>query len=285
MSEAIQIDADLDIRAEVEDVGPDEARTLLGNERLNRNPSRQYIDRLAGAMERGEWRVNGESLKTDQEDRMFDGKQRCEAVIRSNVPIRTLVVRGLDPKSVETVDMGRRRTLQDILTLHEEHSANRLSSGLIFLWRFRNDKLTTRGKGGRVYPTPQQALELLEAEPEIRDGIILCDRVYRYMRLQPSVGIAMLQAFNKVDHEQAYRFFSTLADDRDLPSNDPRAMFRRQIEQEWADLAKYHTRPWRERQAAWMVKAFNDWRKGNTVERPYRWVPGGDTGEAFPHPV
>lgn len=273
------------VRADVEAIGPAEARVYIGEKRQNRYLSRPYVDRLAGAMERGEWSLNGEAIKTDLEDKVFDGQHRLEAILRSGVRIVTVVVHGLDPRSVETVDMGRRRTLADILALREENSAHRLASGVVFYWRYRNTTLTTRGISGRKWPTPQQSLDLLETKPDIREGILWSDHVYRHIKLSPSVALGMFQAFADVDLDHTLKFYDSLAHDRELPADDPRTVFRRQVASEWEAQARTHTRPWREREAAWMVKAWNAWRQGELVTTPFRWVPGTDRGEPFPRPL
>ena len=55
-------------------------------------------------MQNGEWKLNGKSICFDWNGRLLNGQHRLSAVVRSGVPLTTLVVRGLDPALVPTQD-------------------------------------------------------------------------------------------------------------------------------------------------------------------------------------
>ena len=75
-----------------------------------RTPSNSLIDAYAEDMKTGNWEANGEPISFRENGSLFNGQHRLFAVIKANVPVNFLVVRGI-PNDVKIADWGKTRTL------------------------------------------------------------------------------------------------------------------------------------------------------------------------------
>lgn len=95
------------ITAKVETITPEIAKTMLGENVNNRRISRDNVNLFAREMRNGEWRFNGEAIKFGKDGRLLDGQHRLLAVIAADKPLTTLVIRGLEDETQQTMDSGK----------------------------------------------------------------------------------------------------------------------------------------------------------------------------------
>lgn len=119
---------DAKITAKVETITPEIAKTMLGENVNNRRISRDNVNLFAREIRNGEWRFNGEAIKFGKDGRLLDGQHRLLAVIAADKPLTTLVIRGLEDETQQTMDSGKTRTLGDVLTLRGEKNSTQLAS-------------------------------------------------------------------------------------------------------------------------------------------------------------
>lgn len=105
------------IDAKIMTITPEMAAEMLENNVFNRPLSNARVAMYVAAMKAGEWTLNGEAIKFDVTGRLLDGQHRLTAIIRANVAIQTVVIRGLPAKSASTIDTGKNRTAADVLAL------------------------------------------------------------------------------------------------------------------------------------------------------------------------
>jgi hypothetical protein len=268
----------------VEEIGPQKARAYLGENLHNRNLMPNYVERLKGAMERGEWVLNGEAIKFDEKGNLIDGQHRLKAIVESGVTIKTLVVRGL-PFQVaqETMDDNRNRTVASILQLRGVADHQYIATGVNMLWRFQNGRM--KRSGGSSYPTRPQAIALWEANQGLKEGVRIATRLNRQLRIAPGVLMAFYYILSRIDDKDADFFFEKLETGEDLKADDPktsailvlRRWYTNQMSRRSAD------RQPREHYAAVMIKAWNAYREGREIE-VLNWSPGGTRNESFPNP-
>lgn len=91
-------------------------KALLRNEK-NRPVAKLVVSKYAEAIKRGEWKLNGEPIIFDVDGTLVDGQHRLMAVSMTGLPIRSVVVRGVDLGSFNTINNGRSRTASDVLSI------------------------------------------------------------------------------------------------------------------------------------------------------------------------
>lgn len=156
------------LRSQVMDITVELAMQWLEERAPNRNVSDRVVAGYARDMRAGKWRLNGEAIIFDRNGRLKDGQHRLWAVIESGMPIQTVVVQGVDPDVMETIDSGRKRTFADALQI-DGHSNTRsaASASRWMAWEQRG----CSGKLGTYTPSEMRAA--LEAHPTILEAASL----------------------------------------------------------------------------------------------------------------
>src|SRR4051812_39659069 len=81
-------------------------RTMVANRPLSQIKAVEY----GLAMERGDWVLNGETIKFNDKGNLIDGQHRLQACVLAGKPFQTYVVRGIaDDRAFATIDTGKLR--------------------------------------------------------------------------------------------------------------------------------------------------------------------------------
>lgn len=262
--------------AEVITVTPDMATAWLDLNTHNRTLRQQFIERLAEAINRGEWHLNGESIKVNP-DYLVDGQHRLWAIVLADKPVKALVAFNVPIEAQETIDTGVKRTLSDILKLRGEKESVSLAATLVqmHIWKTKN----MLGLQGAYYPTAQQALIILDKHPEIRESVDVARRLQARVRYPAGIGAALHWILRQIDAEDADEFFDRLTSGHNLDVGNPILALRNVII-EYGPITTMD----RVRLAALGIKAWNFYRGGNEIQR-LMWKSGGAKPEPFPKPV
>jgi len=109
----------------VEFIGPTEARILLDNAAPNRTISTMLVLRYAVAMLDGDWHNIGDPIRLDERGRLSDGQHRLSAIMESETVQEFTVMEGVPlEQTIMAVDMGRKRTIKDILQIISDDPDN-----------------------------------------------------------------------------------------------------------------------------------------------------------------
>ena len=84
----------------VEIINPSEAQAYLDNNAKHRPIKEKKVLEYMGEMQEGHWKLNGKTITFDRTGRLLNGQHRLSAVVKSGVPLTTVVIRGLDPELV-----------------------------------------------------------------------------------------------------------------------------------------------------------------------------------------
>lgn len=257
----------------ITEIGPEEAKALLGRNTHNRKLRPARVTQLAGAMDRDEWVFNGEPIRVADTGRLLDGQHRLAAVLESGIPQRFLVIDGLSEGTQETMDAGAKRTVADVLKLRGEKDVNRLAAMARLVLNYEA-RLTFRN--GPVQPTTQEIIAGLERHPGIRDAIAPTRPAISNTRVASGPMGACYFLFSLVDAADAAAFAHSFSLGAGLPPGSPifacRRIFTNPRPQ--GGIPAYF-------QGAYLIKAFNQWRRGDEVKNIY-WRPGGTVAEKFP---
>lgn len=258
---------------------PQLAKEWMARNPINRALRSGVVGRLADAIRRGEWMLNGETIKFDWNGNMLDGQHRTAAAVEANQSIWVFVVKGLDPKSQETVDRGIRRTLADMLKLRGEPYSPVLAAAINTYHRIQSGTLKYGAYSGRYYPSVQQAMRILEENPRIREGLAIGHRMGVTLKLSTGVTGACRLLFMEKSEQDAIYFFEKLLTGSALEEGDPILVLRNELLRDMTRLEerRYHLHE----KAALVIKAWNAYRRGEKVER-LSWRSGGAHPEEFP---
>lgn len=256
-------------------ITPAVAKAWLKWNRSNRNLRTNVRDSHAADMDRGDWGINGESIKISRPLRageiedmpegsvlFLDGQHRFEACVKSGKPFPTLVVYGLDPASRRTMDTGLIRRMGDVLKMEGETFSPILASTLrrVCLWDRGNRKFSGPDK-----PTHAELLKLFESDPQ---GFrCAADKGYwvrkTYRDLPPAVISTAYYLLNRISPEQAPWFFASLKTGADLSENHPILTLRNRLARERAErrpsIAGH--------QLAMIIRAWNAYRNDELLKR------------------
>lgn len=245
----------------VERITPAMARRLLAANRHNRNLRPARVSQFAGAIARGEWELNGETIKIAEDGTLLDGQHRLQAVVEAKRSIQSVVVRGLSRDAQDTVDTGRRRRLADVLAIEHYKDPHALAAALNVLHRYRSKFHIDYSHGNA--PSVQQALMLLQEQQDLEYSVRVARRVTHEIGGPIGVFAALHNVFFHADLEPAEEFYARLEDGVELSRGDPVLHLRRQILRPRSDRS-YAQSPGNI--AAITIKAFNLRRVGRDVE-------------------
>ena len=129
-------------------VSPMLAQQLLVFDKNIRTPHWPTVLRYSTDMSAGKWSYTGEPLIYDEDGWGRNGKQRLAACVESGVSFDTLIVIGVDPRSMLDMDTGRHRSLGTYLAFSGYSDSKSLAASiktsyqLLELQSLRHEKIS-----------------------------------------------------------------------------------------------------------------------------------------------
>lgn len=117
-------------------ITPEIAAAMLKTSIGNRRMRPEYVNRLADAMRRGEWRVTSQGIGFDTSGALRDGHHRLSACVLSGATIQTMLILGMPETAYQVIDTGSLRGYADRLN-EPVRVAEILSMAGTILWRSR----------------------------------------------------------------------------------------------------------------------------------------------------
>lgn len=234
----------------VETVTPDIAGEWLATNTHNRHLRKTLVEAYARDMREGRWQFTGEPIKFATDGTLLDGQHRLHAVVRAEVDLPLLVVRGLSPAAQDAMDTGSRRTTADALSLRGEKNAVVMSALAKMI-------LTEGDRYQRTCSTGEVAA-VIEADPMVR---MVCNDILPGLRTPIATPAVLAYAYwrlDKVSTDGAATFFNALTSLVGLPSGSPILALHRRLS--GADgRQKGRSRMYRQETLACIFMAWNAW--------------------------
>lgn len=123
------------IKCSVETITPEIANQMLALNTKNRKINPPRVEHYCEAMRAGKWELNGETIKINGES-LIDGQHRLLAVVRSGVSIDSVVVRGVDSSSFDTVDIGATRNCANVLHIIGVNNPSKIAATICLIHRY-----------------------------------------------------------------------------------------------------------------------------------------------------
>lgn len=260
-------------------ITPAKAEKWLERNRSNRNVSKKAVERLTGAIRRGEWIFNGASIVFDSDGWLLDGQHRLHAIALSGNTVQSNVTRGVEVTAQFTMDSGGRgsRTLADALSMRGETNASLLAGALVYLFRDVNG---VSPRHSTYRPTITQGLALLDQHPDLRNSTSIGKGIRNRLKANPSLMTYLHYRFTTIDPEDGADYFDRLATGEELYVGHPIYTLREVLVKD-AAATKRLTKTFVH---AYAVKAWNAYRLGEDLKL-LRWRAGGSRPESFPEPI
>lgn len=251
---------------------PAVAAVMLEHNYANRNLRPRPVDAFARDIAAGRWYFNGEAISYDWQGRLRDGQHRLAAVVKAGIGIDTLVVFGLDPASVATIDTGTARLARHTLQMGGTANASYVAGAARILWYW--DRGSFSSKVGK--PTHMEIMAMAESRPMLLAAAhFVAGRSPLASLLSPSLATALFVVFAQIDGDACRRFFESLSTGAALDMGSPILALRHRLEARRGAT----TRDGQVYLAAITIRAWNAWRDGRPLSRVI-WDPQ----DAFPVP-
>jgi hypothetical protein len=212
-------------------ITPQIAAEYLAFNTKNRPCYQARVSELSGILKRGEWVKNGDAIRFDDTGTLVDGQGRLKACVSTRIPLETLVIRGLPSSAFKTIDIGRKRTAADMLSLGGEKNTTKLAAALRFVLMYESGNYSTP-----VY-SPLQIETALKRHPRITEWTNHGSTIAK-ITSNASMVMAICYLASLTRYETAREFSLQLADGASLERGSPVLALRDRLQQDKAATAK-----------------------------------------------
>lgn len=259
------------IQIEVETITPSKAAEYLKFNRSNRRLIGNRVEFYAKQMEKGQWKLTGDSIKFNSQGYLVDGQHRLQAVVKSGVTIQCLVIRNLDKDIFDVLDTGRGRQAGDVLSAYGYGNVFLLASAGRFIYHFEH----------RIVPSnptlPNH--DILETVNRHRDLTVFCSDIVIHKFARSGVLVACLYWVAQCDRTKGEVFVESFLTGQELKVTNPIYSLRERIINDRNLIASKRNRVI---VSAMIFRTFNNWIGGKTASRMAAISPGIDD---FPWPA
>lgn len=218
----------------VEYITPDKAKRYLSGNQNNRKLSTSIVNQYSESIKRGEWKLNGESIKFDNDGKLIDGQHRLHAIIKANTGIQMLVISGLNKEVFSTIDAGKKRTAGDCLSIQGVPNYNGIASIIRIYLKMKTSDVNSflvinRGGSNAINNaikniTNTQVLDEYSHHAKEYDEITkIARKLYGEMRLLPISLLGAYMSFLIInlgkDKDKVFDFFTQMALGENIKSN------------------------------------------------------------------
>jgi hypothetical protein len=245
------------LKVQVLKITPKMAEALLATRGPNRRVSAPVINKYARDMAAGRWQLNGQTIKVSRDGRLLDGQHRLEAAKKSKCSFPAILVEGIDDTTLASLDIGRRRSVSDILRDRGESNTIVLASALRWLWMIESEVVLSANSS----PTNGELLDVLSKYPNVRDSIRQITTIRDIMG--SGIAAALHQTFSVKDAASADAFFGRLIDGVQLAEDSPIRHLRERL---MRTRASTRIRLAEAERVALTIKAWNSFREGRPMQ-------------------
>ena len=207
--------------AAVETVDPSIARQYLESNVINRKINERALASLSQDMKAGDWKLTGEAIKFDTNNRLIDGQHRLTAIERTGVTVPMLVIRGIEPETQLVLDTGTKRSGANALEIAGITKETTLRAAIAAVGITDKEGMLTTSGSSLLPVTHSQIVEWV-VENDLDSAIHFGTKLHRLVAGSRS---AICYAFFKiaqVNPESARNFFDEVSSMHTNGIGDPR---------------------------------------------------------------
>lgn len=222
------------LTATFEQIGVNEAMTLLQGNRNNRPVNKRNLEEIEAELKRGNFAMTGESIKVSKTGALIDGQHRLLAIVNAKLPqkISMLVVKGLEDESYKFIDTGRKRTASDVLAVQGVSNSTAMAAMAKFIINFNRGLYSSAAENhnkGKNRSTNKDISDFV-----ITNKVQLSDSFkYGHNKENKFVNKGVLSSFhfitNTINKKDADYFCSRVADGSGLSTSSPIYQLRQRL--------------------------------------------------------
>jgi hypothetical protein len=263
-------------------ITPQTASQLLEKNVHNRSVDRRAVARLAAAIQAGEWRYNAQPIQLTEQGHVLDGQHRLLACVSAGIAIESLVVWDALPETQETMDMGKARTVSDVLKLRgrDNHHALAALGRRIALGQEHGLR------AGATHPhqevSPGAIVGVVEGIQNISRYVVEARQICKDLTFTAAQIGFLMWWFEGIDETDSEFFWWKLRTGEGLYEGDAIHTLRKLgMNRDVSGIGTHHHQY---RTAGLIIKAWNKFRRGEQAHR-LGFRVGGANPEPFPEAV
>lgn len=117
---------------------PEWASQLLRRNSKNRSIREYHVEAIASDIINGRWQLNPQTISVGSDGTLLDGQHRLMAIVRSQRPVKLLLIEDCPPECFATIDTGRSRTPGDVLKIEGAANGNHLAATIKLVILYEN---------------------------------------------------------------------------------------------------------------------------------------------------
>lgn len=219
------------VDARLMEITPDMAEAWLRLNTNNRSVRKAMVHRYYRAIDSGEWQVNGQTITISRPDKdgkivLIDGQHRLKACLQANKSFKSVVVQGVDPNTIHTVDIGTSRSTTDIFKISgvsNPMQTGYLSKNVYIYEHFKFSPHLVR----TIRPTPQELVDYYYENQSRIDRVLELTSIYGSItklgmkRITPGLVNMCYYLFNPIDSKKCNQFMNRLLNGYNLEKDSP----------------------------------------------------------------
>lgn len=217
-------------------ITPREAKNWLEANKGNRPLNRGHVQRLAAAIEAGEWELNGDPIRFDEDGCLLDGQHRLHAIVEADKAVDSVIIRNLPASTFSTMDCGRRRGGADTLAVAGETNCVALAAACRCLLLYENSGVAAVSNSKRQFSNAQ-ILDCLQRHPDIRESLQVHHKLHSRFSFAPFITIDYLFRKKHPGHDYA-GFWDRVASGEMIARGDPEYALRERLQTNATSSAK-----------------------------------------------
>lgn len=196
----------------------------------NRKISKPNLRFLIKEIESGNWHMNGDSIRFNSEGVLTDGQHRLLAIVKTGQTLPFVVITGLDAEVFKTIDVGRKRTGSDVMSIEGIKNSNQVAAITKFIYAFRVGKYSENRATHRTLSNVE-LIDYYYTLDEIDKSISFYNQYGRKAQglLSPSIIGGFHFLMSEIDGEQANEFLSKVCTGVGLEDNSPMTALRNKL--------------------------------------------------------
>jgi hypothetical protein len=259
------------LRTKLEEITPKKATQWLAKNTMNRKVRKRVVERYAGQMRDGEWKITGEAIQFSKEGVLLNGQHRLLACIEANVPFTTLVVHGVGEAARPYYDTGTARQARDALSMNGVAYAGNLASAIRTIKGIESveeDGAPLARIRWAKYTSHAEVLSFAKEHEArlVRGAELTTSRDARLVCAPASLFTALYFIFAESNELRAEEFFEALIGGENLNKSNPIWHLRTALTRARPQLGKRTTKTNIPYKAAITAKAWNAWMAGKVVK-------------------